>query len=221
VDQVSKPVLIALAAVVVLAAAKFTVLRPKDDSASTPPVATAPGQEGLTRAVDNSNRAVGVNNAAVKQHEKAATETTSPAKPATPAKAKATAAPKAAAPKPVAAKPAAPKLAEGDRSGPILEQLAARKIAVVLFYNSVGADDKAVLSAVRAADRRHGLVKVHLMPIKNVDYDALTTGVQVLQSPTLLVIGPDHKARTLVGYTEVKEVDQTVFDVARANKLLK
>jgi hypothetical protein len=37
--------------------------------------------------------------------------------------------------------------------------------------------------------------------------------VQVLQAPTILVIAPDHKARTIVGYTEVKEVDQMVSDL--------
>jgi hypothetical protein len=55
---------------------------------------------------------------------------------------------------------------------------------------------------------------VHSIPVQDVgDYNALTTGVQVLQAPTVLVIGPDHKARTITGYTEVKEIDQTVSDV--------
>ena len=40
----------------------------------------------------------------------------------------------------------------------------------------------------------------------------------MLEAPTVLVIGPDHKARTIVGYTEVKEIDQTVFDVGGFGK---
>ena len=218
-DQVSKPVLIVLAAVVVLAAAKFTVLRPKSDSGSTPAAATAPGQTGLQSAVDKANRAVGTNNAAVKRHEQAAAAASgdstagATAKPTTPAKAKATAAPKA---KPT---PPLPKLEPGDRSGPILRDLADGRVVVALFYDPHASDDNAALRAVRAADRRNGKVIVHSIPVNDVgDYNALTTGVQVLEAPTVLVIGPDHKARTIVGYTEVKEIDQTVFDVGRFGK---
>jgi hypothetical protein len=57
---------------------------------------------------------------------------------------------------------------------------------------------------------------LHSIPIEDVgDYNALTSGVQVLQAPTILVIGPDHKARTVVGYTEVKEIDQAVYDAGK------
>jgi hypothetical protein len=223
VDQVSKPVLIVLAAVVVLASARFTIMRPKDDSASTPPVATAPGQTGLSNAVNNANHAVGANNAAVKNHEKAAAaasgESAASASGGTVAPSKQAKAAAKPAPKPASAAPAKPvtpelKLAPGDRSGPILRELASGKVAVVLFYSGAGADDHAALRAVRHVDRHHGRVKVHAIRIKNVgSYDAITTGVQVLQSPTVVVIGPDRKARTIVGYTEVKEVEQMVGDV--------
>jgi hypothetical protein len=216
VDQVSKPVLIALAAVVVLAAAKFTVLRPKTDAGSTPAAATAPGQAGLQSSIDKANNAVGVSKQSATRSEQAAAaasgDAAAPAQPATAAKPAATSAAspsKAAAP----AKPE-PKLEKGDRSGPILRDLDAGRVVVALFFNAHGSDDNAALRAVRATDRHHGRVIVHSIPIDDVgDYNALTSGVQVLQAPTILVIGPDHKARTIVGYTEVKEIDQTVGDV--------
>ena len=196
-DQVSKPVLIALAAVLVFVAAHFTILAPKSDSGSSSPAsATAPGQAGLQSAVDKANNAVGTSKASATAHEQAAAAASGDS--AAPAQ---------------TAKPE-PKLTEGDKSGPILANLDQGKVVVALFYNEHGSDDNAALRAVRAADRHHGKVVIHSIPIDQVgDYDALTTGVQVLQAPTVLVIAPNHTARTIIGYTEVKEVDQMVSDL--------
>jgi hypothetical protein len=216
VDQVSKPVLIVLAAVLVFAVAHFTILAPKTGSGSSS--ATAPGQTGLQNSIDKANHAVGVNNAAVKAHEQAAATASGDAATATkPGATSATSTAPAKAARPAApAKPAKPaiKLAPDDKSGPILADLDAGKVVVALFYNAHSADDNAALRAVRATDRHHGKVIVHSIPIDAVgDYDALTTGVQILEAPTILVIGPNKKARTIVGYTEVKEVDQMVSDL--------
>jgi hypothetical protein len=221
VEQVSRPVLIALLATVALVGAWFTVLRPKEDTGgAAPPVATAPGQAGLERSIDKANGAVAASKASADKAEQAAADASSDtsgatAAPVQPAKAKATAVAKAKpAVAPAKPKPALPALEKGDRSGPILRNLADGKVVVALFFNPHGADDNAALRAVRAANRRHGKVIVHSIPVQDVgDYNALTTGVQVLQAPTVLVIGPDHKARTITGYTEVKEIDQTVSDV--------
>jgi hypothetical protein len=220
-------VLIALLATVALVGAWFTVLRPKTDTAGgPPPVAGAPGQKGLGNAISKANGAVAASEAAAKRSEQAAaaaaagsggtaaaTAKPTPATANAPAKAKPVVAAKPATPvKPV--KPALPTLQPGDRSGPILRELASGKTVVAIFYNGAGADDHAALRAVRATDRRAGRVAVHVIPIAKVGaYNALTIGVQVMQAPTILVIGPDHKARAIVGYTEVKEIDQTVFDI--------
>jgi hypothetical protein len=88
---------------------------------------------------------------------------------------------------------------------------------VVLFYNPLGSDDSAVRRAVRGVDRFGGRVSVHSAPISKVgDYEAITRGVQVLQAPTVLVIGHDRKARKLVGLTDAEEIDQLVSDVGGA-----
>jgi hypothetical protein len=220
VDQVSKPVLIALIAAVALVGAKFTILRSNSGGgSSTPASATAPGQAGLESAIDKANNAVGVSKQSATKHEQAAAAasgdtTGGTAAPSTPSATKATpATPAKPAP---AAKPAKPlpKLAPGDKSGPLLRNLANGKVVVALFYNPHGSDDNAALRAVRAADRHHGRVVVHSIPIQDVgDYDAITTGVQVLEAPTIIVMGPNDTARTIVGYTEAKEVDQTIGDV--------
>ena len=52
------------------------------------------------------------------------------------------------------------------------------------------------------------------MPIGDVGrYEAITRGVQVLESPTVLVIGAGGKARAITGYTQAKEIDQAVSDI--------
>jgi hypothetical protein len=221
VDQVSRPALIALLAAIAFAGAWFTVLRPKTDSAGAPaPVATAPGTAGLGKAIDKAKGAVAASDAAAKRSEQAAATAAagSGGTAATTAKPAPSAATPTAKAKPVTpvkpAKPALPTLQPGDRSGAILSELASGKTVVAIFFNGAGADDHAALRAVRATDRRGGRVAVHAIPIAKVGaYNALTTGVQVMEAPTILVIGPDHKARVIVGYTEVKEIDQTVFDI--------
>jgi hypothetical protein len=213
VDQVSKPVLIALAAVLVFVVAHFTVLAPKTSSGPAP-APKAPGQQGLENAIGKANGAVAQSKSSATRSEQAAAAASGESTASTPAKTAASATKKAPVAKPAAAVKPLPKLAKGDRSGPMLRDLSEGKVVLALFYNPHGADDNAALRAVRSADRHHGKVVVHSIPIDHVgDYDALTTGVQVLQAPTLLVIGPNFKARTIVGYTEVREVDQMVGDV--------
>ena len=118
------------------------------------------------------------------------------------------------------AAPAVAPVARGgwarDLSAPILRELARGKVAVLLFWNRRAADDRAARRAVARVDRHHGKVKVHVASVSRVgDYGAITQGVEVLQSPTVLVIGPDHRARTISGYTDSAEVDQLV-DAVRA-----
>lgn len=231
-DQVSKPVLIALAAVLVFVVAHFTVLAPKTDSGAAP-APKAPGQQGLESAIGKANNAVAQSQASAKAAEQAAgqpataTSTKAKAKATAVAKPKAQAAPVKATPATKATpaattKPAAkplPALQPGDRSGPMLQDLADGKVVVALFYNPHASDDNAVLRAVRSANTRHGRVVLHSIPIDNVgDYSALTTGVQILQTPTVLVMGPDFKASTLVGYTDVDSINQAVFDAGKFAK---
>jgi hypothetical protein len=220
VDQVSKPVLIALAAVLVFAVAHFTVLAPKTGSGSAP-APKAPGQQGLENAVGKANNAVAQSQVSAKAAEQAAGQPATAASTKAKAKATAVAKPKAQA-APVKPKPAAkplPTLEAGDRSGPMLQDLADGKVVVALFFNPHASDDNAVLRAVRSANTRHGRVVLHSIPIDNVgDYNALTTGVQILQTPTVLVMGPDFKASTIVGFTDVDAINQAVFDAGKFGK---
>ena len=215
-QQLSRPYQIALGALLVLALAWFTVLKPSaaaDEGAPLPgesAAATAPGAAGLGNAVDKANGAAAASeaDAAASQAAVAAATGEPPASSSsTPALAAASETTDAAA---------AEAAEAGDPSAPILRDIARGKVAVLLFSSSDAADDRAVRRALKAVDRRDGKVVVRDAPIARVaEYAAITEGVDVLQAPTLLVIGKDRRARTLVGYTDTRAIDQLVADMAR------
>jgi hypothetical protein len=222
VDHVSRPFQIALVAMVLLAGMWFAVLRPKSDTASTAPAAPAPGTAGLTRAVDKANGAATASNAANAAVESATGEASAPNATATAGKpAKAGATPAKAA-KPTAKAPAkastaaAAKAAPKDRSERLLASLAKNKTVVLLFHGK-GADDRAARRAVLRATRGDHRVTVASAPIGKVgSYDAITSGVDVLTSPTILVIGKDRRAVALTGYVDQRNVTQAIGDARRA-----
>lgn len=213
VDQVSRPMLVVLAAVVMLAGAWFTVLRPKADDGGTSsptPAAQAPGVKGLSSAVDKAKNASAQSDAANARIQQATGGTEAAAsKPAAAAKPATTA---AAKPKAKAATPA-PKVPASDPSAKLLAQLGHGKTVVLLFWNPKSSDDRAVRTAVRdlRGDKR---IATAVAPIGKVGaYQAITTGVEVLTAPTVLVIGKDRKAKTVTGLTDVPELRQLVGDV--------
>lgn len=199
----------------------------------------APGVKGLATAVDKAKGAAAASDAANAKVQ-AATGGTTAAKPAT-AKAKATTpAKKATAAKPsaaaktgtkaatakaVAAKPATTKAAapakaateaEVDPSARLLAFLDKGKVLVILFEGK-GSVDKAARRAVHLTakhDTKH--VVSAYVPISEVGkYEAITSDVQILTSPTVLVIGPDHKATPLTGYVDATVIRQAVADARR------
>ncbi len=149
---------------------------------------------------------------------------------ATPAKAKSTAAVKTATKvtaaatlkaKPAAAKaPAAPakKAVAVDPSDRLLKFLDKGKTLVILFHGA-GADDRGARKAVHRtakADPKH-VVSAYI-PIGDVGkYEAITSDVQVLASPSILVIGTNGKAKLLTGYVDAAVVRQAVGDARRAS----
>ena len=222
-DQLSLPYRIALVALLVVAALWFTVLRPKDEVAAPPP--QAPGVTGLANDVSKAHGAADAANASAATSEGANAVGAEPAA-AAPASASASA-PTAAAAAPAraarpgkgAAKKASAKTSSDDardRSAPLLRALDARHAVVLLFWNRAGADDRAVRAAVGGVDRRSGKVRVEAASVADVGrYEAITRGVQVVESPTVLVIGPQHTARAITGYTTKAEIDQAVGDALR------
>lgn len=216
VDQVSRPMQIALVAVVLLAGMWFAVLRPKADTAT--PAAPAPGTAGLSSAVDKANGAAAASDAANAATQAASGETA--AAPSTDATASAPVA-KAAA-KPTTASSAKAKAdaagAASDKSERLLAKIADGKTVVMAFYGK-GADDRAARRAVRRATEGDSRVVVGSAPIAKVgQYEAMTSGVEVLTAPTVLVIGKGREAVALTGYLDQRNVKQAIGDARRAAK---
>lgn len=206
-DQLSLPYRIALVGILVFGLLYFVVLRGGDEPVgpATPAAATAPGVDGLTTAVEKA------------QSVATSAATTAPATPKTPAAPAATAAaPDTPVETTASATTPASRAESDDPSTPILARLKEGRTAVVLFSGRTAPDDKAVQRAVRRIARRDGKVDVYDISIRRVGaYEAITRGVQVLQAPTVLVIGKDRQARKIVGFTTTAEIDQLVADVRR------
>jgi hypothetical protein len=216
VDQISPPFRIAIVAMLAVCALWFTVLKPKDagvDTVASDP--TAPGATGLSNDVTAAKGAAATSDAANAKVQSATGGTeanaTATAKPAATATAKSKSATTGKHGGTVA------KAKTTDASAPLLRALDRKDTVVLLFWNRRGSDDRAVRRAVRATARHHGRVVVKAAPVAQVArYEAITSGVQVLQSPTVLVIGPDHKARAVTGFTTKSELDQVVSDTLKA-----
>jgi hypothetical protein len=217
VDQISPPFRIALVALLAVCALWFTVLKPKDPAVETS-TPTAPGVTGLGNDVNAAQDAAAKSDAANAKVQAATGGTTAtPSKSATATKPAA----KTATKKPAAtgAAPAAKKATGADPAASLLSALDRKDTVVLLFRNAKASDDRAVEKALKAVDRHKGNVVVKVAPIANVArYEAITRGAEVMQSPTVLVIGPDHKARAVVGFTTTREVDQVVADTLAAAK---
>jgi hypothetical protein len=167
--------------------------------------------------------------AAAKPAATKATPAASKAKRTAPAKAKSTAAvktgTKAAVPAAARAKPAAAatpataarKPVDVDPSDRLLKFLNKGKTLVILFHGA-GADDRGARKAVHRtakADPKH-VVSAYI-PIGDVGkYEAITSDVQILAAPSVLVIGTNGKATVLSGYVDATVVREAVSDARRA-----
>ena len=199
-EQVSLPIRIALVAVLAIAALWFVALRPPAGEDAEPPA--APAAEAVTPAAPATPAA----------------ETVTPAAPATDAAAPATDATAPAKPTPAAEKDTGRAASERDLAAPLLRHLDRGRVVVLLFA-ARGADDRAAREAVDRVPRRDGRVVVRVAGIADVaDYRAITTGVQVTQAPTTLVIGPGRRATAITGYTDAAEIRQAVGDALTAAK---
>ena len=215
-EKLSRPYQIALGALVVLALAWFTVLKPSDPADAE--VASVPGATGLSTAVGNAQGAAVASdaNAAALQAAAATVGGAPPVQAGTQAGVAIGRSPSGVTGT-TGAKGAKRAAARRDPSAPILRAVAKGKVAIVLFYSRQAADDRAVRRALLAADRHNGRVVVRAVPIGRVaEYAAISEGVDVLQAPTLLVIGRGNRARSIVGFTDTRAIDQLVEDVGGA-----
>jgi hypothetical protein len=213
-QQLTLPYRIAIVGLLVVAALWFAVLKPSN-SGSAAPAPTAPGVTGLANDVAKAHGAVDASNAAAARTQTAADGAGSGG---TAAGTSGTAVPQPVAKAHAKAKAKKPGLAAdalaSDPSRPLLSAVDAGKVVVLLFWNRKGSDDRATRDALRAVNRHHGKVVTRVVPIRDVGkYEAITLGAKILASPTVLVIGAKGKATSIAGFTQAREIDQTVADV--------
>ena len=214
VSQISPPIRIVLALAVAVLALYMLFLRPKEEviPPADAPVATQgavsePGKvkEAAEGAVEAANGQLaqqeGVDG--VDAGEAAATGTSG----ATAAKGGA------------AAAPVSPELKGLPQ--PVRQAIRKDKVLVLLFWNGKSADDKAVRASLRKVDRWDGRVSVQVAPLKQISkYGQIARGVDVEQSPTIVVADRNLKASTLVGYVDTTTIDQAVVDALRGSGTL-
>jgi len=216
-SQISPPIRIVLVAAVAFLAAWMFFLRPKSEEIPPPAPAatTAPAKQPGTTAQSAAGKAVQAAENAKATAENAAKvhggETA-----ATPA---ATAAPGAAAAKPAAT--AAETLGIDPEALATLPRgvrkaLEARKIVVLGFFNHDALDDRATRRQFKKVWTFHGRASLHTASINNVQrYQVITRGVDVAQSPSIVVIDRDRKAQLLTGYVDHMVVEQAIIDAMR------
>ena len=210
-DQISPPFRIAIVAMLAVCALWFTVLKPKDpgaDTAASDP--TAPGVTGLSNDVNAAKGAATKSDAANAKVQAAHRRRRGEGRHDREVEVRHDRRARRRRRQERRSRRAPPRRRKTtDASAPLLRALDRKDAVVLLFWNRRGSDDRAVRRAVRATARHHGHVVVKAVPVARVArYGAITSGVQVLQSPTVLVIGPDRKARAITGFTTKPELDQ-------------
>lgn len=193
-DQVSLPMRIALGAVLVFAALWFVALRPKpvEEVASDPvPVVETPAATPSTSSSDTSGSSSGAATPAKSDAATPAAEKPAATKKATPAKKKAA--------------------SGGAGAEAVLADLTAGRTVVLLVWDGKSADDRSVRRAVSRIDRHGGKVRTHVARVSKLSsYEAITKGVPITESPTVLVIDTKRQARVISGLTVKAEIDDAV-----------
>lgn len=96
-------------------------------------------------------------------------------------------------------------------------ELKAGKTVLILFWNPLASDDRAVRQQVQAAkDKEGGKVAAHYALAKEVgSFGSITRNIPVYQTPTLLVIGSNKKVTTVVGFPDAFGIEQAISEARR------
>jgi hypothetical protein len=213
-DQISPPMRIALAIAVLFGAVYMLVLKPGGEKAA-PAHAAAPATAPASASASDSNAAnTGLGKAVEAAHGAAAQTEKSQA---------ASSGETASAPSTTNAAPAAPATSAKPESKPADESLADlpkwlqesmdHKVVAILFTNGKSADDRRTQEALKHAYKADGKVVTRSVSISKISkYRPVAQGVDVQQSPTLMVIDRARGAQALVGYASVDTINQAIID---------
>ena len=212
--------------------------QPKPAAPSSAYHGSAPGVAGLTGAVAKAKGAVATSQQNAKQLAEKSAQASSPsavavapaAKPTGSAPARATSSPGTVTKAPAAATrtAAAPVVRSAPakstpvkraqalaqtREKQVQAQLKAGDVVVVLFWDHKGADDVAVQHAVNAAVQGQAHVVLYQALAGEVaSFGAITRGVQVFGTPTLLFVNEHAHAAVVTGLTDTMSIRQAITD---------
>ena len=200
-DQVSRPLLIVLAATIALVVLWLVALRPKPVAVDNTPLAPTKVIPRAKDAAAAANAATAKGDAAANGDTDAAPALAAVADPARPA----------AKISPSRSSATTAGALSGDAA--VLREIRADKVLVMLFWNPQAADDRATRGVVRELDRHKGKVAVHVIPIRRVGrYRSVTQDVKVVTSPTTIIMDRKQRTRVITGLTERAELSQAVGD---------
>jgi hypothetical protein len=185
---------------------------------------SAPGVQGLTRAVAKANGAVATSQQNAKHLEEKSTQASSATPTAT------TSAPSAASPTTSTPAAKAPTTSSSStaaghgaaargtgvaRQHAVEAQLAKGRTVVILFWDPKGADDQSVHSAVRSLRSQHSLnIDIQEASAAQVaSFGTITRGLQVYGTPTLLIVDKKGQAKTLAGLQDAYAISQAIREV--------
>lgn len=227
-SQISPPIRILLVGVLAFFAAWMLFLRPGGEAAaptSTPAVATDPAVAAGGEAAQTApGQAVEAANDAAASADARAQDLTGevagqPSDTASAGTATGTQLDQAAKPGKIDRK----ALAKAGLPMPVLRSIADHKVVVLLFQNPKAADDRAVARQLDRVVDYHGSkiskrVMIQTASIKDIArYGQITRGVNVTQSPTLVVIDRKLRADALVGFVDHLTIDQVIRDALRSS----
>jgi len=243
-SQVSRPMQIALAATLLLAAVWFVALRPKPSSdggsaAAPAPAATrttaagagaAPGVAGLKGAIDKAHGAVAT---ASGDAQRAAHSSADGAAPAPAPGSPSTGAPTAKA-TPAHAAVSAPAVSGSGHATAgthvahphVSRQVAAvqsalrhHKAIAIAFVDPSTADGQAVAREMGHVTRFGGHALALAVPLSQLSaYDFITNAVQVTVAPTIVIVDPHGRATTIVGFADGDEIAQRLADALASRR---
>jgi hypothetical protein len=214
VSQISPPIRILAVAALAVMGVYMLFLRPKTEV--VPPAAPAPNTQTSAPAVSKPGKAVEAAQNAVKATNGQLQSEESVDGVDAGESAAATAATGTTTAKSGAAAAAAAGVDLEGLPKPVARAIRKHKTLVLLFWNGKSADDKAVHKALKHVDRWDGRVYVGTASIKKIaKYGRIARGVDVEQSPTVVVADRKLHAETLVGYVDSLTIDQAVVDAFR------
>lgn len=218
---------ILLAVTLLFAALWFVALRPKSsaggESAATPAQTTpapssgaAPGTEGLSGAVDKANGAVATADADAERAAQSSAEGEGPTR----ATARTPAATVAKGAKPRATGAAAAHRPAGSpHVRAVKTALRHHKAVVIAFVDPHTADARAVAQEVRHVSHFGGRAATFAAPLTKLSaYDFVTNRVEITVAPTVVIVDPQRRATTIVGFTDRGEIEQRLADALAAKR---